>query len=64
MSTVNSSAALHDLELLCASAASGEPVDAALAARVQERSEEVLRELRSKGLTNIAVELIREGRDE
>lgn len=64
MSTIDTSTALRDLELLCANAATGQPVDAALAARVRDRTEEAQRELRSRGLTNIAVDLIREGRDE
>lgn len=53
----------RDLELLCASAAAGRPVDPAVAQRVHERAESVLRELRSKAPTQIAVELIREARD-
>jgi len=55
---------LQDLDSLCASAAAGQRVDPVVARRVQERASKVRDELRKKGMTEIAVELIREVRDE
>jgi hypothetical protein len=55
---------IQDLESLCASAALGRPVDPVVACRVQERAAKIRDELRTKGTTNVAVELIREIRDE
>lgn len=62
--TVISSPALQDLESLCASVAAGRSVDLIVARRVQERAAKVREELRNKGTTNVAVDLIREVRDE
>jgi hypothetical protein len=62
--TANSTQALQDLESLCASAAARRPVDPVVARRVQERAARVREELRKKGPTNVAVDLIREVRDE
>lgn len=56
--------ATQDLESLCASAAAGQAVDPVVARRVQERAAKVREELRKKGLTDVAVALIREVRDE
>lgn len=56
-----STEALHDLESILASAAAGRPVDPAVAARVQERSDEIRKRLPE---TDIAVELIRDARDQ
>lgn len=55
---------IQDLESLCNSAAAGRAVDPVVARRVQERAAKVREELRKKGETDIAVELIREVRDE
>ncbi|HVC96771.1 MAG TPA: hypothetical protein VND64_24040 [Pirellulales bacterium] len=52
---------MSDLEALCASIAARRPVDPVVARRVQERSESFRKTLRE---TNIAVELVREVRDE
>jgi hypothetical protein len=54
---------MHDLESLCASAAAKRPVEPVVARRVQERAAKVRDELRHKGTTNVAVELIRETRE-
>jgi hypothetical protein len=54
-----------DLEALCAAVAEGKAVDPALAQRVQERAKKVREEIfRRQGLLNVAVELVREGREE
>jgi hypothetical protein len=55
---------IQDLESLCASAAAGRAVDPIVARRVQERAAKVREELQKKGPTNVAVDLIREVRDE
>ncbi|HUY87448.1 MAG TPA: hypothetical protein VMV10_01810 [Pirellulales bacterium] len=52
---------MHDLESLCASIAARRPVDPVVARRVQERSESLRKMLKE---TNVAVELIREVREE
>lgn len=63
MNTATSSAALADLQALCANL--GKPQDPELVKRVQERAREVRgRVLREKGLLDVAVDLIRETRDE
>lgn len=41
----------------------GKPLDPEVAQRVHQRAEKIREELRKKGPTNVAVELIREGRD-
>ena len=61
MSTNTTSEIMADLEAISASIAAKRPVDPALARRVQERSEEIRKRLPE---TNIAVELIREARDQ
>ena len=55
-----------DLEEVCRLLASGEKVtDPALRRRIQERAEQATREVYEKhGLLDVAVDLIREGRDE
>lgn len=53
-----------DLAALCESIALRRPIDPALARRVQERAEHVRAELKQKELQNIAVDLLREVRDE
>jgi hypothetical protein len=50
-----------DLEAIMASAIAGRPVDPTVAARVHARAEEVRGRL---PLTNVAVELIRDARDQ
>jgi hypothetical protein len=62
--TAHATEIVNDLESLCASAAAGCAVDPVVAQRVHERAEEALRELRDKEPTNIAVELIREARNQ
>ena len=63
MSTAISSEALADLEALCASL--GKPQDPQLVKRVQERARELReRVFREKGLLDVAVDLVRETRDE
>ena len=62
--SVISSQAMQDLETLCASAAAGRVVDPVVARRVQERAAKVREELRNRGMTSVAVDLIREVRDE
>ena len=54
----------EDLKAVLASAFRGKPLDPEIAKRVHERAEKVRGELRAKGLTNVAVDLIRECRDE
>ena len=53
-----------DLNALCAGAANNTPVDPDIALRVKERADEVRAELRTKGTTKVAVDLIRQARDE
>ena len=63
MKTAISSQALADLEALCLSF--GKPQDPDLVKRVQERALAVReRVYREKGLLDVAVDLIRETRDE
>ncbi|HEX7378928.1 MAG TPA: hypothetical protein VF278_17540 [Pirellulales bacterium] len=50
-----------DMESVCASIADKRPLDPAIARRIQERAELLRRRLPE---TNVAVELIREARDE
>ncbi|MBI1899991.1 MAG: hypothetical protein HYS13_02605 [Planctomycetia bacterium] len=66
MSTdVEQSEALADLEALCSSLAAGRPVDPDLAKRIRERSERIREEIRRKhGVLDVAVQLIREAREE
>jgi hypothetical protein len=52
---------MADLEAVMASAVAGRPVDPAVAARVHARAEEVRSRL---PVTNVAVELIRDARDQ
>jgi hypothetical protein len=57
---------MADMEEVCRLVAEGKRVtDPALLKRIRERSDEVRREMLARhGLTNIAVDLIREVRDE
>jgi hypothetical protein len=57
---------MADMEEVCQLVAEGKPVtDPALRKRIYERSEQVRRAMLEKhGVTNIAVDLIREVRDE
>jgi hypothetical protein len=56
---------LADLQAVADAAASGRPVDPEVARRVRERSQTVQDELlRRYGVREIAVDLIRQGRDE
>jgi hypothetical protein len=54
-----------DLAAVMDHVASGKPLDPAVARRVQERGEKIRQEVFAKsGPLNVAVDLIREGRDE
>jgi hypothetical protein len=56
---------LIDLELICESIAAKMPIDPVLARRVHERAEKARDELTQRnGETNVAVDLIRELREE
>ena len=56
---------MADLDAVLKHVASGTPIEADLARRVRERSERMTEELRRQyGELNVAVDLIREGRDE
>jgi hypothetical protein len=62
MSTETSKSEVQaDLESVMAAAVAGHPVDPAVAARVHARADEIRKRLPQ---TNIAVELIREARDQ
>jgi len=57
--------ALADMQAVADAAAAGKPVDPDVARRIRERSEKVQEELvRRYGIREIAVDLIRRGRDE
>jgi hypothetical protein len=63
MNKTMSTEALIDLEAICARL--GEPQDSKLVERVQERAREVRERLfREKGVLEVAVDLIRETREE
>ena len=63
MNTATFSESLADLEALCASV--GKAQDPELVKRVQERAREVReRVYREQGLLDMAVDLVREARDE
>ena len=54
-----------DLTAVMAHVTSGKPLDPAVARRVQERGEKIRQEVFARnGPLNVAVDLIREGRDE
>lgn len=54
-----------DLTAVMEHVTSGKPLDAAVARRVQERGEMIRQEVFARnGLLNVAVDLVREGRDE
>jgi hypothetical protein len=56
---------MADMQAVAEAAAAGRPVDPDVARRVRERSEKVQEELlRRYGVREIAVDLIRQGRDE
>jgi hypothetical protein len=56
---------MADIQAVANAAAAGVPVDPAVARRVRERSKKVQEELlRRHGVREIAVDLIRQGRDE
>ena len=55
----------HDLEELTIALASGRPVDPMLKQRIQERSQKIRDErFRKHGFLSVAVDLVREIRDE
>jgi len=53
-----------DLKAVIKHAFHRKPLDPEVAKRIHDRANEVRDELRAKGLTNVAVDLIRELRDE
>lgn len=53
-----------DLEAVCAALAKRRPVDPDVASRVSERAEKAKKAIRQRGVTDVAVSLIREIRDE
>ncbi|HEV3341323.1 MAG TPA: hypothetical protein VG125_13225 [Pirellulales bacterium] len=55
---------LSDLEAVCAALAKGQAVDREVAGRVHQRAEKVKEDIRRQGVTDVAVSLIREIRDE
>ena len=61
MSTEITSQSVQDLEAVIAAASEGRPVDPQVAQRIKERSDTIRAQLPA---TNIAVELIREARDQ
>lgn len=55
----------EDMQAVADAAAAGRPVDPEVAKRVRERSEKVQKELRHRfGVRELAVDLIRQGREE
>jgi len=66
MATVDKPSPRADLQEVCRLIAEGKKVtDSQLLKRIQERSEQATREIFEKdGLLNVAVDLIRDGRDE
>jgi hypothetical protein len=65
MVTYEDGTPLADLQAVIDSMITGKPLDPEVARRVRERSERATEELRRKyGEMNVAVDLIREGRDE
>lgn len=55
---------MNDLEAVCAALAQRRPVDPDVATRIHERAEKIKEEIRRRGVTNVAVALVRESRDE
>ena len=56
---------LDDMQAVADAAAAGRPVDPEAAKRIRERSQEVQEQLRRQfGVREIAVDLIRQGREE
>lgn len=55
---------MSDLEAVCAALAERRPVDPVVAKRIRQRAEKVKEEIRQKGITDVAVTLVREIRDE
>jgi hypothetical protein len=54
-----------DIQAVADAVAAGRPVDPGVAARIRERSEKIQEELRRQhGVREIAVDLIRQGREE
>jgi hypothetical protein len=65
MSTQVRTDAQADLEAICKAIVEKKPIDPAVSARVEERGKKARAELlRTHGITNIAVDLVREARDE
>lgn len=55
---------MSDLEAVCAALAARQPVEPEVAKRVWQRAEAAKEEIRRRGVTDVAVSLIREIRDE
>ena len=55
---------MSDLKAVCDALAMKRPVDSAVAQRVHQRAELVREDLRRRGVTDVAVSLVREIRDE
>lgn len=55
---------MSDLEAVCTALAERCPVAPAVARRVQQRAQKVKDEIRRNGVTDVAVALVREIRDE
>ena len=53
-----------DLKAVCDALAMKRPVDPAVAERIRQRAEQVKDDLRRRGVTDVAVSLVREIRDE
>lgn len=65
MSTEVRTDAQADLEAICKAIAEKKPIDPAVAARVEERAKKARAELlQTHGITNMAVDLVREAREE
>lgn len=65
MSTESRTDAQADLQAICDAIAQKRPIDPAVAARVEERGKRATEEIYARhGLLNVAVDLIREVRDE
>ncbi len=64
MSTVAVTDLKADLEVLCQGVAGGLAVDPEILRRIRERAEEVQEELRARGPSDVAEDLVRESRDE
>ena len=53
-----------DLEAICLALAARQPVDPDVSRRVEERADKVRAEIARRGVTNVAVDLIRAARED